>query len=315
MNHQDTDSNQSNGAIAFPSLPPKPVYVVQYNIETALDFNDIHRIINMILEDIDGAAFEYITSQFYWTCSYARGSTHCKFEVRLYRDVSGKIVIEVNRLLGDSFSFFEVYQQLKKEFIPVDLHQELHIDSCLDKLSPMPGISDSLSDQEAAEALKPILEMASEPNQASQMLAAEILCDLSSQNDMHNQLYEQNAIQTLVKLATEINSETTLRLLVIAISNLSKLQSFQHQIVQSDILPLLFSLAIDGTYETAEKRRSCARIIANVSSNSELAPAVVEKLDRIVLSTWIDGIDTLQDMKLKKHAIIARDALSAVITL
>ena len=204
----------------------------------------------------------------------------------------------------------------------------------------MPGLHDLMSDAEAAEALLPIIRMAQDCSRESQHAAAQIMCDLSMQEELQQQLCENGCIGLLAKLSSS-PCESTRRLAIISISNLSEspicqvvvcfnlfspflylffsqlifpisfdCMNLQHEIVNAGILPELLALVRDGPYYTAEMRRACARILAHVSAR--LASEVALRVGRNDLSRWMDTVDSISDEKLRMQANRARSSLQTV---
>lgn len=288
----------------------KPFFLAPTNFKcrSGLKVDQIVQITTSCLEGCLDVDFEYHSISFDWTAVLVRGSTFVKFEVRLYSDVDSSYIIEANRLTGDACAFYPVYHELCSAFNNGESRPERGFDSFASS-APMPGSHDLLSDEEAAEALRPVIRMAQDPSRESQFAAAQIMCDLSVQVEMQQQLSENGCISLLSKLALS-PCESTRRLAIIALSNLSECTLCQAEIVKSGILPELFLLVKDGPYYTAEMRRAGARILAQVSAR--LACEVASKVGREDLTRWMDTIDAINDDKLKLQANRARSSFQAV---
>jgi hypothetical protein len=168
-----------------------------------------------------------------------------------------------------------------------------------------------LSDEEAVEALLPILHMAKSGLLEPQLEAARLFCDLSLHDAMQQHMCDSGCVQALVEnLLPCVICEWTRQHAVFALANLSEAQGCQEAMIDAGILPVILNLVRDGPYKTIEMRRECARILANLSAR--LASRVVNVLGPRTLSNWLEKVDALRDERLKLHAHRARESLTVV---
>ena len=181
-----------------------------------------------------------------------------------------------------------------------------------DLATPFPAV-ELMKDEEAVEALKPILQMAKCGLLEPQLEAARIFCDLSLHDAMQHHMCDSGCIQALVEnlLICDI-CEWTKQHAVLALANLSETQSCQEAMIDAGILPTLLQLVKDGPYNTAEMRREAARILANLSAR--LASRVVAVIGARTLSTWLEKVEFLSDERLRLHASRAKESLTVVFT-
>ena len=179
-----------------------------------------------------------------------------------------------------------------------------------DLATPFPAV-ELMSDEEAIEALKPILEMAKCGLLEPQLEAARTFCDLSLHDAMQHHMCDSGCVQALVEnLMTCDMCEFTKSHAVFALANLSETQGCQEAMIDAGILPILLQLVKDGPYNTAEMRRESARILANLSAR--LASRIVTVLGPRTLSVWLDKVDSFHDERLKLHACRAKQSLKEI---
>ena len=236
-----------------------------------------------------------------------------------FENSSEKIIIECNRLNGDSFSFYVVYNLLKGVFIE-------KLDTKQDTLcTPMANFSDCLSEEQANEALKPILEMAENDSPESQLMASQILCELTIQDDMQTVLLKNNAVNKMARLVgkcrrciakeerksiSTIDSRlsfrrcdctATIRLNLIGIAELSRNPLFCTQIIsEQNLLDKFIELSIDGPYKNVHARRAAALALSNCSEI--YASEIVKKIEREKLEYWFCKVSEIKDSILKTYA-------------
>ena len=152
----------------------------------------------------------------------------------------------------------------------------------------------------------PILKMASSEWRNYKTIGAQILCSVSFQPDMRNQLAEQGAIYTLAdifKWILQTSNKTfdteLLRLVIVTIGQLSNFPEFNQQILDSGIFSQLFEFAVDGNYKNAQMRRACGQTIANISER--FPNQVIESVEQRILISWLDHIPTITDKVIKDY--------------
>ena len=177
--------------------------------------------------------------------------------------------------------------------------------------TPLPVGDYFLPDDEAVEALKPIMRLATSGMLESRLEAARIFCDLSLHDAMQQHMCDSGCVKALVEdlMACDM-CDLTRQHAVFALANLSEAQGCQEAMIEAGILPTLLHYVKDGPYNTAEMRREAARILANLSAR--LAHSVVAAVGPRAMAIWLEKVDSFRDERLKLHAERARDALRAV---
>jgi hypothetical protein len=69
---------------------------------------------------------------------------------------------------------------------------------------------------------------------------------------------------------------------------------------------------VHGSYQSFETRRSCARLVANLSARQ--SSVIAKYLGAEKLNEWIRSIENIHDSKLRVHADRARIALQEAAT-
>ena len=81
--------------------------------------------------------------------------------------------------------------------------------------------------------------------------------------------------------------------------------------VCSSFIPLLLTSVSDGSYESAEMRRECARTFANLCTSH--SSKIVNTVGTSNTSEWLSTIDDMKDERLKLHAERAKHHLMACV--
>lgn len=295
----------------------KPVLVPEKPLQLAVthfsSFHNINTVISMIeyeLSKILEVSFEFYHEKCRWECVYLCGATRCKFEFNVYKNGDGSYLIEGNRLCGESFPFSTLYRTLRTSFSD-DINSSPKSVTNF-QFIPLPESVVELSSEEVMEAVAPVLAMADSGKLESQVTAAQIFCDLSLQQNMNEVLCQQNCISSLVGL-TKVEFNYCNQHAVCALANLSSSRSCQEVLLRNDkFLVSLLHLCCLGDFNTAEMRRECARLLANVcSSSSSCAAKFVQAVGEEEVSRWCSSVATFTDERLKLHAERASGALRA----
>ena len=174
---------------------------------------------------------------------------------------------------------------------------------------PLPETVLELTSSEVADAVVPILAMAASGKCESQVNAAQIFCDLSLQQNMSEVLCQSECVNALVSLC-RVEFNYCNQHAVCALANLSSSRSCQDVLLQDmTFLQQLLQLCCNGTYNTAEMRRECARLLANLCSAKVSAMKFLEGVGAVKLTQWMDSVAELQDERLRLHAERAKLSL------
>ena len=318
-NNRDSSKKKNHSRL----LPKKPFYVVPSHFIVAGKLHKIIKVINDSLLNIREVSFEFNTGVYIRKCVFIHSSTYSKFEFRLYEEEEKKIIVEGNRLTGDSVSFYAVYNNVKAAFTEKDYVACKSINA--NAVGPvMHGISHNLTHNEALAALSPFLYMAEEQYVESKHISAEILCEMAYQHDMLTALFSTYAIDILAKLlkfncrkCCETDNQncecsTIKRYVILAIAELSNTYMFIAQIMQTpDLLRIIFKFATHGPYYTLHMRRAAATIIANCSTKG-WANTIVNTIGKASLKVWFYRTKVSKDKILKNEIERTKKALKNV---
>merc|ERR1711991_927481 len=111
-----------------------------------------------------------------------------------------------------------------------------------------------LSQEKVSEAINQVLSMIEEPDQASKLEASRMLCDLTEEPEIRQQMIGSDCISALVTAASSKSQIIQLHS-VIALAQLSECHDCVDNFLASGSLPLLMSLVKNGSYRTAAMRR------------------------------------------------------------
>lgn len=298
--------NSSSSSPASRSLiaPSVPDFLMATNVEVTAPIDVIVATVENILHECDGLSFSFNKDSCQWDAVTLCGSTHCKFQVSIYTRTSGAYVVEVHRLMGDGHTSRSFFQSMKASLTGGLVNEEF---------DTFPGsfpLHESAHTEQVDSSLIAVLKMAREPTVEAQLEAARILCDLSLDMGLQQTLVDHGVMDVLRELINSSPSEWAQQHAIAALSTLSDAQIFQSAILKANLVPVLFRLATDGPYQTAELRRSAMHVLANLSR--DCAGEVASMLGRRELAAWLSKVDGLADERLKIHASRARECLYLV---
>ena len=281
-----------------------PSFLLSTSFESNLSLQTIIDKIDSSLENIPEISSEYNQVEYKWDLAYCFESQYCKFTIKLYsKDKS--IIIEGNRASDNASPFYSFFNQLD-QYICKDTHTPIHIGS-LSYSEPIPeSICGVLSAEDIDASFNPIFQLAKDENEQSHLIAAQVLCDISLQVNMHAIMSTNGCIDILATMVNNTNEDIS-RLAIIALKNISVTPSCQMEIILADnLLPQLLTRITDGSYLTKHTRRACANILINICENSNMSKNVI--MERInekeeVYARWILSIDNITDIEICEKAI------------
>jgi hypothetical protein len=288
-------------------VPDQPFYVAVTQFTTTQNIETLVSMIESELSNVVELSYEFTHEKCRWDCVYLCGPTRCKYEFNVYKNGLGSYIVEGNRLCGDSFPFSTMFRALRSKFTD---------DACSSPKSvlnfqfiPLPEAALELSPSEIEEAVVPILSMVASGMYESQVNAAHIFCDLSLQQDMLEVLCQPRCINALVTLS-RVEFNYCNQHALCALANLSHSRSCQEVLLSDEsFLRSLMQHCCNGTYNTAEMRRECARLFANLCQAKTSALKFYQVVGQDDVTQWIDSIDDITDSRLHLHAERARQSL------
>jgi hypothetical protein len=96
------------------TVPPESFYVApSTHFVTKMNIDELKERIEIELNSQSGVSFKFFPSRCRWEGTYSDEPYCCKFEVNVYERSSGELVVEGNRLSGDSFAFIGIYKVIR----------------------------------------------------------------------------------------------------------------------------------------------------------------------------------------------------------
>lgn len=291
------------------SVPAEPFYVApstHFVVPAGLNAGDVKDRVEAQLGSIPaGVSYEFFPSKCRWEGVYLVGSVRCKFEINVYKRNSGALVVEGNRLSGDSFAFVNIYKSIRNQFDSSDDSTGPQVLTIL----PTRRAPDAKAIQNSINA---VLSMAKSGIGEAQLGASQILCNLASDNAMHASLLNSGCVSALLRLV-DVDFQCCNQHAICALAELSSSHSCQEVLLRdASFLQTLLPLCSDGAYNSIEMRRECARLLANISCSSEgSAQQVVANAGREAVQDWLRSVDDLCDERLRVHADRARVSLAS----
>lgn len=289
-------------------VPEQPFYIAVTQFQTTFDINTIISTVEQELSNLSEVSYMFFPDKCRWESLYLSGPTRCKFEFNVYKNGTGSHIIEGNRLCGEGFPFSSIYKSVRTKFSANDMCSSPSSVTNFQYI-PLPDTLPELTSDEVAEAVAPVLAMASSGKFESQVNAAQIFCDLSLQQNMKEVLCESECICALVDLC-RVDFDCCNQHAICALANLSSSRNCQDALLRNGtFLQHLMQLCCDGTFHTAEMRRECARILANVCAVRANAATMLQVINCEEMTQWLGTVDTIKDERLRLHAARAKHAL------
>jgi hypothetical protein len=170
------------------AVPPEPFYVApSTHFLTKQNVGDMKARVEVELKNQPGLSFEFFPAKCRWEGVYLDGAARCKFEINVYKRSSGGLVVEGNRLSGDSYAFINIYKAVRNAF---DASSETNSEPPL-PVPPSRRVPDASAIQSSITA---VLAMANSGIGEAQVGAAQIFCNLASDHSMHSALLSNECI-------------------------------------------------------------------------------------------------------------------------
>jgi hypothetical protein len=232
------------------------------------------------LDEDSSIDYEFMQYECGFNGVYVRGSKYCDFKIRIYQDSgknsAGSTIVEMQRLNRNScnFTFKQLFaavkMKLSKSISPCSVtSSSFDLEEILSTSSADFSVSDAfpLNQEEIYSSIKQVLSMMQEPYEESKLEASRILCDLSGEPEIREQMISSGCVATLVTAASSA-SPLIQQHSVIALAQLSECFECTNAFTASQALPLLMSFVANGPYTNAAMRREAARAVANVAMRS-----------------------------------------------
>lgn len=291
------------------SVPDQPFYVAPTSFDIIQSIDDIVCAIDRKLSDVLEISFNFLHKKCRWECVYLCGSTRSKFEFSVYKNgEEGSYIVEGNRVCGESFPFTTMYRSIREKLLNDESSSPTSVTNF--QSVPLPESFCELSSSEIADAMCPIIDMACNGTSDSQVVAAQVLCDLSLQQNMLETLCGEKCVTSLMNLM-HVDFGFCSQHAICALANISSSRSC-HDILLRDerFLRCALDLCSNGGYESAEMRRESARMLANICSSSHSSAAkLLQRVGERDVSVWLNSVDGLKDDRLLLHAKRAKKAL------
>jgi hypothetical protein len=288
------------------SVPEQPFHVAITNFSTNCEIDTVVSWVDHELSNVLEISYQFYSDKCRWECVYLSGPTRCKFEFNVFKGDDSSFIIEGNRLCGDSFPFSTMYRNVRTKFTG-DCSSPNSVTNF--QFIPMPEISLELTSTEIHDAVTPVLAMAASGKCESQVNAAQIFCDLSLQQNMLEVLCQPKTISALVDLC-RVDFDYCNQHAVCALANLSSSRSCQDALLQDAcFLQQLLQMCCCGCHNSAEMRRECARLLANLCGAKSSAAQIIQHIGQDDVYRWMESVDDINDERLRLHAQRAKHAL------
>ena len=221
-------------------------------------------------------------------------------------------IIEVHKLTsGEGLLFRPIYEELKSQLSSETCASAPCEMAVAAAASPLPCADSAVSNEEISVAIDTIVRMSGDKSMESKEEATLMLYDISMHDALQQHLCSSEVMSFFVDVLQldDYNLFENLKHnVILTLANLSESMVGQTAILEAGALPFLFKLAGNGSFATVEMRRESARILANMAS--KLVGRVNAFLCAEELESWMDGVDEIEDDRLRMHADRAKEALT-----
>jgi hypothetical protein len=294
------------------SVPVEPFYVAPSTnfVIDKIDINVFKAQVEMELDKRTGVSYSFFPAKCRWEGVYLAGSMRCKFEINVYRRPCGGLIVEGNRLSGESMAFVDIYRALRESFVDCEKISPF-------PLLPNPGFRET-SPSDIDNSIDAVLSMADSGICEAQLGASQIFCDIFSLPETANHTKKlAECLDALVKLSN-VEYEFCNQHAICALAELSTSRTCQEVLLRNKkFMKTLLANSSDGNYNTIEMRRECARMLANISccGDESHAQQIVKGTGVNNVEAWLQSVDDLKDERLRMHADRARESLSRCIAI
>lgn len=184
-------------------IPKKPTYIMPTHFRYSGDVNVAIQIINELLQKDSNLSSDFTGAKWNITFINTKSGALTKCEINIFRD-NDVYIFEGNRLNRDeTCSFQNLFNRISNAVIGTALREDV-------SFAPLPlpeDIEIHLSEEEALDAIRPILDLASSEDGYSRNMGLQVLCEiLSEENHMRQYFAKLNCIPLLVNAIYTNNS-------------------------------------------------------------------------------------------------------------
>ena len=210
-------------------IPPNSFFYCGNNIK------DIVELISNYLNNNSNIYYDY-NNKYNWKVMFTNNSIYTKFNISIYKqDNNYPYIFEMYYYSGDKISIYQIFNDLK-----------YLLESPINKEEPVPCFEFTicdlfnnenmvlLSDEELKENLLPIKKMIDEDGNDGKYIASKLLCDLTFNNKVHEQLCNTDIIEIFINLLMNKDDDIH-RFSMIALRNLSYLDYCKNNYLKSKI--------------------------------------------------------------------------------
>lgn len=307
---QQKDSNKGGKSRSRQTLsaPNEPFYTSpSTNFWCDLVPGQIKENVEVMFNSMTGVSYEFFPEKCRWEGVYLVSSMRCKFEINIYRRSSGGHVVEGNRLSGDSIAFMTVYRSVFNLF-----SEKPAVNSTWSMSRPRPPTKRKTAASDELASIKAVTAMALSPVGEAKANAAQIFSNMASDPSKHSFLVDNGCVPLLVQLL-KFDFLACDQFAAIALTQLSEYAPCRQLLsTNKEFLEILLPLcSTDGNYNSTEKRRKCAQLLANISTAEKGAEHVVTSVDKKHIQSFLHNIECLQDVQQRELAELSKQPLAA----
>ena len=291
-------------------IPEQPYLLLPGSIEVNKSIDQVLSLLHdLFTNDLTAVDYEFIQNECCYNGVFVCGSKYTDFTIRIYNNTDGSaLLIEFQRLQRESccFTFKHICDAVKTKLNSISENfSSLHVSPWVHDFSSFESASEA-TEEELIKSIEKLLLQISEGSEETQLEACRILCDLSDEAILRQQMANTDCIRSL---AFFLKSDRLLlkQHAVLALAQLSECQECITTIIDSRVISTLMDIATDGPYNTAMMRRESARAIANVAAKK--ASDIMATVDKEIFRTWSSNVSQLCDSTVRERSLRARSYL------
>ena len=307
---------QKASSASFRSGCPSAPYGMAKNYVTMVrpTFTAVRQAVDEFLTNQADYDFLYFEDEYMWKGRYLCGSSSFDLEINLYHDkITDAYTVAVRKISCDCSvnGCFNTFFGAMKTALCNDssaCSAPARKVFCIPKCGGF-----TVTDEEFLEGVQPIFKMAACSIEA-RVQSVKMLCDVAQKDARYLELpaFRGPCLQLLESLVQDESDEVRQHA-VMAVAALVELNSYREAFLHSSMLVALFCLVENCQYETAQMRRTAARVLAVLCRTQPYSVrSELQQQCFFDLAGWLQRASCLQDARTREAALTVKAFLEDV---
>lgn len=254
--------------ISSPDAPYKPEYIVPTHFVVE-SYVNLDAIVSNAINELDVhryLAYYYNKKYYKFNIVMCKDTDYCECELNIYKHrEDDNYTIEMVRLRGDGFAFTNIFNALRHKFDPNNYPYSEPFG-----LEPIPlpeHMNVPLSEEEAFNAIKPIIDLANDENLHNNEMAAQLFLQMTENKDLMYNMIEMNIIKILLDLLKKGKTFKTKLFAIKSLENISSEKMMYNLFENCGKLRLILSSIEICNWWEGLISRSALNIISNIRND------------------------------------------------